>query len=98
MMIYHDVITLHTNDVHGQHIHLHPLTIHIKFATTNHYLQLHYNPLQSAMWQNNNKFEIMFLNYILDFHHLFWMVLDHATWPNKNLPHDMLIEFWPKYI
>jgi hypothetical protein len=65
-------------DVYGQHIHLHPLTIHIKFATIRHYLQLCYNPLQSAVWQHNNLFLIMFLDYILDHHHLFWMVLDHA--------------------
>ncbi len=77
-MTYHDVITLHIDNVHGRHIHIHPLTIHIKFATTNHYLQLCYNPLQSAMWQHNKKVIIMFLNYILDFHHLFWMVLNHA--------------------
>jgi hypothetical protein len=37
----------------------------------------------------------MFLNYILGLHHLFWMVLDHATWYNKNLSHAMLIEYWP---
>jgi hypothetical protein len=45
----HDVITFHMDDVYGQHIHLHPLTIHIKFATIRHYLQLCYNPLQSAI-------------------------------------------------
>jgi hypothetical protein len=29
----HDVITFHMDDVYGQHIHLHPLNIHIRFAT-----------------------------------------------------------------
>jgi hypothetical protein len=49
------------------------------------------------MWQSDI-FKIMFKIYLFDLHHLFWMVLNHATWPNKNLPHGMLIEFWSEYI
>jgi hypothetical protein len=44
------------DDVYGQRIHFHPLTIHINFRTTHHYLQLYYNPLQIAMWQHNTIF------------------------------------------
>ncbi len=77
-MTEHGVFTFRIDDVYIPHIHLHPLTIHIKFATTHHYLQLCYNPLQNAMWQHNNFLKIKFKNYILDIHHLFWMVLDHA--------------------
>ncbi len=84
-MTYHDVITFHMDDLYSQYIHLHPLTIHIKFVTTHHYLQLCYNPLQSAMWQHNNIFKILLNIYILDLHHLFWMVLDHAMWHNKKI-------------
>jgi len=62
MMISHDIITFHVDDVYGQHIHPHPLTIHIKFATSHHYLQLCYNPLPNAMCQHYiyiyNVFEI----------------------------------------
>jgi hypothetical protein len=32
----------------------------------------------------------------MDLHHLFKMVLDHAMWHNKKLPHGMSFEFWPK--
>jgi hypothetical protein len=49
------------DDVYDQHIHFHPLTIHIKFTTTHHYLQLYYNPLQITMWRhNNNIFDYVF--------------------------------------
>jgi hypothetical protein len=59
-MTWHDVITFHMDDVYNQHIHLHPLTIHIKFATIHQYLQLCYKPLQSVMWQHNTFLKIMF--------------------------------------
>jgi len=65
----HHVITFHMDDVYSPHIHFHLLTIRIKFSATHHYLQLCYNPLQSAMWQHTF-FKIMFLNYILDLHQL----------------------------
>jgi len=51
------------DDLYGQHIHFHPLTIYIKFATTHHYLQLRYNPLQNATWQHNNFFYYVFKLY-----------------------------------
>jgi hypothetical protein len=52
------------DDIYGQHIHFHPLTIHIKFPTIHHYLQLYYNSLQIAMWQDNNNF----LDYVFKLH------------------------------
>jgi len=74
------------DDVYGQHIHLHLLTICINVAISHHYLQLCYHPLQNAKWQL----------YIYNPYHLFWMVLDHVTWHNKKNPCGILIEFWPK--
>jgi hypothetical protein len=76
-MTYHDVITFHMDDLYGQHIHFHPLTIHIKFVTTHHYLQICYNPLQSAMWQHNNIFKKLLNIYI------YWIFI--IMWHNKKI-------------
>jgi hypothetical protein len=52
------------DDVYIQHIHLYLLTIRTKFASSHYYLQLCYNPLQSAMWQHNNIFNYVLKLYI----------------------------------
>jgi hypothetical protein len=36
MMIHHDVSTIHMDNVYGQHIQFHPLTICMQFATNPH--------------------------------------------------------------